>query len=118
MKKKPLLIWVIGALIVLAGSLFCSSKSAIYCWDGIEVDKELLYDSCGITPEEYFSEDFNQDSCPEAVEAVHMVGGCETDWSSALVMTAFIMVGYLLLSGFGYLLWRIFARRKLSDDLK
>ncbi|MFN2143823.1 MAG: hypothetical protein ACK2T7_00645 [Anaerolineales bacterium] len=113
MKSKTFLIWLVITLAVLALSVFYFSRQAIICWDGLEVDEPLLQELCGISREEYFSGDFNPDDCPESEEAVHMIGGCETDWSSALGMTFFLMVFYLLASGvFFFIRWLVRRSKK------
>ena len=112
MKNKTLLIWVVLTLLVLAASLVIHSQTAIICWDGLEVDEPLLKELCGITPEEYFSDDFSLDDCPEAVDALQMTGGCETDWITVWMLTAIVMFVYLLLSGVFFIIRWLVLRKK------
>ena len=112
MKNKTFLIWIVLTLLVLAISLLIHSQTAIICWDGLDVDESLLTELCGLTPEEYFGDNFNLDDCPAAVDALRMTGGCETDWSSAWMLTAFVMIVYLLLSGVFFLIRRLALRKK------
>ncbi len=114
MKNKTFLIWVILTLAVLALSVFYFSREAIICWDGIDVNEPLLNELCGISREEYFSPDFNPDDCPESEEAVYMVGGCETDWPTALGMTFFLMLLYLLFSGTFFIIRWLVQRTKTA----
>lgn len=98
-------LWLGGLLVILVGMLLWGRSAMVICWDGLEVDEEMLQELCGISSEEYFSEDFDLDSCPQAVNAVQMVGGCETDWTSVILITGWIGGAYLLLSGIGFAVW-------------
>jgi hypothetical protein len=114
MMRKAILIWLILTVLVLAFTIRNASQDAVICWDGIEVDEPLLMELCGITEEEYFGSDFIPEDCPEAWDAIRMVGGCETDWPSAISLTVMVMIVYFVISGVGFfILWLV--RRRKSD---
>ena len=71
--KRYLLLWAL----VLIGSYWLGYNATYMCWDGLEVDEELLMELCGVTKEEYWTMDVEE--CPRSVEAVTMIGGCEPD---------------------------------------
>jgi hypothetical protein len=114
MMKKAILVWVILTVLVLAFTIRTASQDAVICWDGIEVDEPLLIELCGITEEEYLSGDFVPEDCPEAWDAIRMVGGCETDWPSAIMLTAMVMIVYFGISGVGFLIFWLVQRRKMA----
>jgi hypothetical protein len=100
-------LWLAGFLVILMGVVLWGRASWEICWDGLEVDEPLLLELCGITEDEYFSSEFDPVSCPEAEQAVYMVGGCDTDWSAVITVTAWVGGAYLLLSGIGFAIWRM-----------
>jgi len=114
MKNRTFLIWGILTLVVLSLSVFINSRQAIICWDGIDVDEQLLDQLCGLTREEYFSDDFNLDDCPQALNAVQMIGGCETDWATVWVLTGMVTVVYLLLSAVFFIIRWLMIRKKVA----
>jgi hypothetical protein len=85
-------------MLVFTVTVSKAQHDAIYCWDGMEVDERILEKKCGITEEEYLSAEFEPEDCPEAAEAIRMVGGCETDWPIVWVITARVMVAYLMIA--------------------
>ncbi|MBN2044671.1 MAG: hypothetical protein JW757_06610 [Anaerolineales bacterium] len=96
--KRIILIWIILAVLVFALTFSRAKSDAVYCWDGLEVDEPLLQELCGISEEQYLSGDYDPDACPDAYQAVRMIGGCETDWSMVSNITAMVMTGFLMIS--------------------
>lgn len=98
---KNKMVWVLLVIyvVLLAVVVVWSSQTNIICWDGFEVDEPLLMELCGITEEEYLSLDFKTEDCPEASEALYMVGGCETDWSAVFWFGVVFSVVYLAVVG-------------------
>jgi hypothetical protein len=103
-------LWLAVFLVILVGIVLWGRSAFIVCWDGLEVDEPLLLELCGITKDEYFSSDFDLASCPEAEQALSMVGGCDTDWGLVMMITAVVGGAYLLLSGIGFVIWRLVKR--------
>jgi hypothetical protein len=95
--KRYLLLWAL----VLIGSYWLGYNSTYMCWDGLEVDEELLMELCGVTEEEYWTMDV--EACPRSIEAVTMIGGCEPDWSTVIGLMVGVSVLYHLI--FLGLLW-------------
>ena len=93
--------WIIFAIYVLllAVVLYWSSQENTICWDSFQVDEPLLMELCGITEEEYFSLDFNDQDCPQSGEAVRMVGGCEIDWQAFTWFGIFFTIAYWGVAG-------------------
>ena len=108
MSRRLVLIWIIMAVLVFAFTFFSAKDYAVYCWDGLEIDEPLLEELCGISKQEYLSGDFDPDACPDAYEAVRMIGGCETEWPVVWNIVAMVMVGFLMLSAvFFFTRWLI-----------
>lgn len=109
--KKQILIWLAVLVVLLAAIIIWGSQSVIICWDGFEVDEDLLMDLCGITAQEYYSLDFKYKDCPRADEAVYMVGSCDPDWFSILGIAWGFVIAYLIFSAIGYGIW-VLRKRK------
>lgn len=99
MAKKTLVIWAVVYLVLLLGVIVWGSQTATICWDGLDVDEAKLMELCGITREDYFSEDYNPEDCPEAENAVTMIGGCEPDWLTVGIYAGAFSLFYFLASG-------------------
>lgn len=112
MKKKGLRLWLGIFVVFVLGVVWYGAANIILCWDGIEVDETLLMEKCGITREEYFASPDIHETCPEALDAVYMVGGCETDWPSVAGVTGAAAAVYLALSGVGVGLLRLLRRQQ------
>lgn len=110
MAKKRLVIWAVVYLVLLLGVIVWGSQTAIICWDGLDVDEDMLMELCGITREDYFSEDFNYEDCPEAENAVTMIGGCEPDWLTIGMFAGGFSLVYFLASGVFWGIRKIFLR--------
>lgn len=111
MSKRIIGIWLAVLLVFLAGIIIWGSQSLVACWDGFEVDEDLMMDLCGITGDEYFSLDFKYEDCPRAEEAVYMVGSCEPMWFLIWGLAGGFLVVYLVLSAIGYGIW-VLRKRK------
>lgn len=107
MKKWLIAGWLAVGILVLLGAFFLAQQNLMICWDGYEVDEELLMDMCGITEEAFLSGDYDNEACPNADEAMRMVGGCEPDLPAVMVATGMVGLGYLLLSVVLLVLWRL-----------
>lgn len=107
MKDKTVRIWIIVTVLVLIITISVNSNTAVTCWDGVEVSEPLLMDLCGITPEEYFSPDFDYADCPDADLAANVVSECEPDWPAVWQLTAVVMGLYLLLSALFFIVRRL-----------
>ena len=116
MKIKGLIGWIIVYVLLLAVVVLWGSQSIQYCWDGIEIDEALLMEYCGITEEDYLSPDYNPEDCPEAEDAFVMVGGCETDWSSVLMVSVIFSAAFFIVSGAYFLVRGCCADRRLAVD--
>jgi hypothetical protein len=101
-----------GFLIILVGMVLWGRTGLEICWDGIEVDEPRLQELCGISREEYFSPDFDPERCPEAEQAVYLVGDCDTNWASVILYTGWAGGAYLLASGIGYAVWGLAKRAR------
>jgi hypothetical protein len=115
MRIKWVLGWFVVFVLFVAAVFWWAAQSFIICWDGIEVDEPLLMDLCGITEEEYFSLDFKYADCPEAEQAVYMIGGCETDWPSVFPVVAGLAFAFLLISVVLYGILRLFRRKNEAE---
>ena len=100
MKKLGLVVWIgLGVLVVL-GAFYWGTQNIIVCWDGIEVNEDLLVEQCGITEEEYFSGDFMESGgCPVESGAVQYVGSCDPDWALVTGLCVGVALVYLIGSG-------------------
>ena len=112
MKKRTILmlilIWVILASLTFAITYSRAKNEAVYCWDGLKIDEPLLMELCGITKEEYYSGDFVDEDCPEAWDAITMVGDCETDWPVVRSIITRVMIIFFAVSAVGFLiLWLV-----------
>ncbi len=85
------LIYLILLLILLALTFWLSYDASTICWDGIDVDETLLLELCGINEEAYWEMD--PADCPQSIEAVIMIGGCEPDYT--VIATAMVLVALL-----------------------
>ena len=103
-------LWLAVFLVILVGIVLWGRSALVVCWDGYEVDEPLLFELCGITEDEYFSGGFELASCPESEQAISMVGGCDTDWGLVMMITAVVGGAYLLVSGIGYIIWRVLKK--------
>ena len=112
---RKLNLWLAGLLVLVAGVVLWGRASLEICWDGLEVDEPLLEELCGINSTEYFSADFDAASCPEAEQAVKVVGGCDTDWISVIMRTAWAGGGYLLVSLIFFIVWRVMNKTPLKN---
>ena len=108
-------LWIGGLLVLVVGVVLWGRAALIICRDGMEVDEPLLQELCGISQAEYFSTDFDPQSCPEAEQAVRMVGGCDTDWASVIMITAWTGGGYVLVSGIIFLIRQLLNRKKQEE---
>lgn len=89
--KWYFIIW----FIVLIFFFFFTSSITTLCWDGIDIDEELLMQNCGVTSEQYWQKIEEDNSfCPSASEAVRSVGGCGPDWILVGAFLIFVSVIY------------------------
>jgi hypothetical protein len=116
MKRKGFWVWLGIFVVVVLAMVWYGTTNFIICWDGIEIDEPLLMENCGITEEEYFASENIYETCPEAFEAVSMVGGCETDWSSVISTIGLVAVVYLLISGVGYGVQRLVKGKREGEN--
>lgn len=98
--KKGMLIWVLVGVLLLAGTVWWGSQNLILCWDGIEVDEQLLLEECGMTEDDYFSSDLiGAGGCPEESGAIMYVGSCDPEWTMIGGLALGVALVYLLFSG-------------------
>jgi hypothetical protein len=109
-------LWLAGLLLVVIGVLLWGRAAIEICWDGIDVNEPLLKELCGISREEYFSPEFEPSTCPEAEQALRVVGGCDTDWASVVMYTAWAGGGYLLVSLVAFVGWRLITTAKKRNS--
>ena len=105
---RKFIFWLAGLLLLMIGTVLWGRSSWVICWDSIDVDEPLLQELCGISRAEYFSADFDPSSCPEAEQALRMVGGCDTDWGTVIIFTSVVCMLYLIASAvlFLFIRWR------------
>lgn len=99
MKNWVLAGWIVLGLLVAWVAFTLSQESFTICWDGLEVDEDQLMEMCGITKADYLSGNYDQEACPNADDAAHMVGGCEPDMPAVWAATGVSVLGYVLFSG-------------------
>lgn len=110
MKKWILSGWVLlGGLVILAAFIL-SRESFTLCWDGLEVDSDMLMEMCGITEAEYYSGNYDSEACPNAEDAVRMIGECEPDMPAVWAATAVTALVYGLVSGAVWMVVRLVLR--------
>jgi len=113
MNKKMLWRWlIIGVLILIVVFVF-SAYMLSYYWTGIDIDEDLLMELCGITREEYLSEEFNPDDCPESELAISIVGGISVVWIGVAIFTLSALIIYLAVSGAIFLIVRFVKNRQV-----
>ena len=87
----PILVYSVLLIILLAATHWASYNATYMCWDGLEVDEALLMELCGVTEQAYWEMD--PADCPQSIEAIEMIGGCEPDY--ATVVSSMVVVGAL-----------------------
>jgi hypothetical protein len=92
---KTGLIFLVLLVILLALTHRAAHSATHLCWDGVEVDESLLMELCGITETEYYEMD--PADCPQSVEAVTMIGGCEPDYAVITISMMLVAFVYSLL---------------------
>ena len=100
--------WYIIIWALLIGGLFLSGIFyATECWDGITYDEAQLQASCGVTIAEYEEKRATDpDFCPQAVDAMQMIGGCDRVfmWMFALPTIVAVSIVYNILYGLVYVI--------------
>ena len=70
MRKRGFLIWLGVFVLLIGAAVWYGAANFIMCWDGMDVDEELLMENCGITREEFFEAEDIYETCPAAMDAV------------------------------------------------
>lgn len=111
--RNGLIVWIGVGVLLVAGVVYWGTQTMIVCWDGIEVNEELLIEQCGITEDDYYSGDFMESGgCPEESGAIQYVGGCDPDWTLISGAAGGFGLAYLVLSGLFVGIRKVVQRNK------
>lgn len=111
MNKRLLVVWLLVGVLLVAGVVYWGSQNIILCWDGVEIDEEMLMDRCGMTQADFFDADWDLTDCPEGEEAIRYVGSCDPEWGSIGLLAGGFGLGYLIFSGVAFGIWRLVRKK-------